>query len=326
MSFVLKIFQRRDSLLLVWWMSYAFVWTNRENQEENWPGHTGERRGPKQWQHDHWKAKDAAEGAKKRDYKSIEHRRLTDPAYQESQLSHGWTLTASTSTTSKPSTWTTLLLGEKEIGTRTCSYCGFKTERTLERCQFEMISNLQPDHLLWPATRKVKYGPTFLEVDDFDSDHWMHNLKQTWNGGVCTIKRYMVRRRHLLHLRQLGGQTDNGIGGSQQNGTNHTMKIGTVKFAGKSKRYRLFQAMEICLTDFAYRQQRCLCKRREGRHNWVLEEPRSENQGVRTFVLREHVPGNQTNCPRKRHGTDTQRKNGGQMTCCTIFNQQGYFH
>ena len=46
----------------------------------------------KQWQHDHWKAKDAAEGAKKRDYKSIEHRRLTDPAYQESQLSHGWVL------------------------------------------------------------------------------------------------------------------------------------------------------------------------------------------------------------------------------------------
>ena len=55
-------------------------------------GHTGERHGPKQWQYDHWKVNDATEGAKKRNYQSIDHRWHTDPAYQEAQLSRGWTL------------------------------------------------------------------------------------------------------------------------------------------------------------------------------------------------------------------------------------------
>ena len=46
---------------------------------------------------------------------------------------------------------------------------------------------------------------TFLEVDDFDSDHWMHNFKQTWSGEVWTVERYTAHKRHPLHLRQLGG-------------------------------------------------------------------------------------------------------------------------
>ena len=41
----------------------------------------------------------------------------------------------------------------------------------MARCQSEMISNLQPDHLLWPATRMVKEIHTLLEADDFDNDH-----------------------------------------------------------------------------------------------------------------------------------------------------------
>ena len=118
--------------------------------------------------------------------------------------------TASTSTTSTPSTWTTLLLGLKEIDTRTCSYCGTKTEKTMARCQSEMTSNLQPDHLLWPATRKVKDIHTLLGVDDFDSDHRMHNLKQIGIGWVSIIKKFLVRNRHLLHLRQPGGNLNSG--------------------------------------------------------------------------------------------------------------------
>ena len=78
--------------------------------------------------------------------------------------------TASTSIASRPSTWTTLLLGMKEIDTRTCSSCGTKMEKTMARCQSEMISNLQPDHLLWLATRKVKHIHTIFEVDDIDNE------------------------------------------------------------------------------------------------------------------------------------------------------------
>ena len=44
-------------------------------------GHTGERHVPTQWQHDHWKAKDATIAVKKRDFESIEHRWLADPQY-----------------------------------------------------------------------------------------------------------------------------------------------------------------------------------------------------------------------------------------------------
>ena len=36
MPIVLKIFQRRNSLLLMWKMSYALAWTNRKDQESNW--------------------------------------------------------------------------------------------------------------------------------------------------------------------------------------------------------------------------------------------------------------------------------------------------
>ena len=38
-------------------------------------------------------------------------------------------------------------------------------------------------------------------------------------------------------------KTDNDIGGIQQNATNHTEKNDTVKIAGKSKGYRLIQAL-----------------------------------------------------------------------------------
>ena len=109
---------------------------------------------------------------------------------QELQSSHGWTLeysTASAQITSKPSMWTMLLTGMKEIDTRPCSYRGIKTERILERCQDEMISNLQPDHLLWPDTWKVERISSSLEVNDFDSDHSTNSSDQTWNGAVYII-------------------------------------------------------------------------------------------------------------------------------------------
>ena len=144
-----------------------------------------------------------------------------------------------------------LLLGRNEIDTRTCSYYGTKTERTLARCQYEMISNLQPDQLPWPATRKVKEMFTFLEVDGFDSDHWSNSFKQTWNGEVWTIERYMNRRCHPLHLRQPGRNPDNGSFRSQQNGTNHTKNSRTAKIGGKSNCYRLFQAMKIFFSQIS---------------------------------------------------------------------------
>ena len=54
----------------------------------------------------------------------------------------GLSRTASTSITSKPSTWTTLQLGKKEFDIRTCSYCGTETDKTMAKCHSEMISNL----------------------------------------------------------------------------------------------------------------------------------------------------------------------------------------
>ena len=103
MPIVLVIFQRRNSLMLMCNMSHVLAWTNRKDQESNCgiisnppyiikEGQSGERHGPKQWQYDHWKAKDATIAVKQRNFKSIEHRWLTDPQYQKSQSSHGWTL------------------------------------------------------------------------------------------------------------------------------------------------------------------------------------------------------------------------------------------
>ena len=57
-----------------------------------------------------------------------------------------------------------------------------KTERNLERCQTELISNFQPDHLLWTDIRRVERSPTFREVNDFDSDHSTNRPDQTRNG------------------------------------------------------------------------------------------------------------------------------------------------
>ena len=106
-----------------------------------------------------------------RDFKSIEHRWFTDPQYQESQWSHGWTLEyckyldyLKTVNLDYVATW-----AERDQY-QNISYCGMKKARILERCQDEMISNLQPEHLLWPTTRKVNTISTCLEVDDFDSD------------------------------------------------------------------------------------------------------------------------------------------------------------
>ena len=121
---------------------------------------TKERDEPEQWQYDHWKARD------EKKLQVLEHRTKNRNCRTDRLLS-----TASTSTASRPSTWTTLLLRRKEIQIRTCSYCGTKTGKTMARCRPEMILNLQPDHLLWPATWKVEDIHTFLEVDDFDSDH-----------------------------------------------------------------------------------------------------------------------------------------------------------
>ena len=116
-------------------------------------GQSGKRHGPAQWQYDHWQAKDATTG-KDRGCKSIEYRWITDILQVHRYLK--------TINVDNVANW-----DEKD-----CSYCGIKTEITMERCQSEMISNLQPDHLLWPATREVKDISTFLEVDEWENRQW----------------------------------------------------------------------------------------------------------------------------------------------------------
>ena len=61
--------------------------------------------------------------------------------------------------------------GVTKVDTKICSSCGTKKGKDdgkiSLRDDFQLV---EPDHLLWPATRKVNDIRTFLEVDDFDSD------------------------------------------------------------------------------------------------------------------------------------------------------------
>ena len=138
----------------------------------------------------------------------------------------------------------------------------FKTERTMARCQYEMISKLQLEHLPWPATRNGKKIFTCLEMNENDSDPSTYNYVPSFDGTVEITERYMDRGLHLHHLRQLGWNNDNGSGEIQQNDTNHTKNNGAGKIGGKSDGYRLFQAMSIFLTRVAYRHPRLSCTRR----------------------------------------------------------------
>ena len=56
-------------------------------------------------------------------------------------------------------------------------------------CQNEMISNLQPDHMLWPDNRKGGRIPTSREMNDNDSDHSTNSYVQSCGGRVEIIER-----------------------------------------------------------------------------------------------------------------------------------------
>ena len=118
--------------------------------------HIGERNGPEQWRYDHRKAGDATEGSKKNTMSPLN--RCGSPIFHPKNrncCTIGLLLSASTSTTSKPSTWTTLLLGVKEIDTRTCSSFGTKTKRLWQDVNvrwFQTCSLI----ICWPVTRKEK--------------------------------------------------------------------------------------------------------------------------------------------------------------------------
>ena len=66
------------------------------------------------------------------------------------------------------------------------------------------ISNLQPDHLLWPDTRKGGIIPTSREMKENESDQSLNSYVQSFDDTVEIIERFMDRKRPL-HLRQLGG-------------------------------------------------------------------------------------------------------------------------
>ena len=86
---------------------------------------------------------------------------------------------ANTWTTSKPSVWTMLLFGMKEID------------------ENEMISNLQADYLLWPDTRKGGRIPRSLEMRKTANNRRTATFKASmaqsklsrdlWNAGTIFI-------------------------------------------------------------------------------------------------------------------------------------------
>ena len=169
-------------------------------------GHTGERHGPKQWQYEHWKAKDATEGAKKRRYKPIEHRWLTDIAFRESKLSHGWTL-------------------------EYCKYSdNFKTVNMDYIATWEERDRYQ-NMLVLRYTDGKNHGKMSTR-DDFKlaarsfavaSNQGGKRHFYILRGGrlrqrplIAQLEADLEWRSHHLHLRQPGGKTDTGIGGIQQ--------------------------------------------------------------------------------------------------------------
>ena len=55
-------------------------------------GRQGERQGPEEWQYHHWKAVDAAQNCKKREYTSIARSWRDDASYRDTQQKHGGSL------------------------------------------------------------------------------------------------------------------------------------------------------------------------------------------------------------------------------------------
>ena len=153
MPIVVVIFQRRNSLMLMCNMSHVLAWTNRKDQESNWHHIKSTIHHKRRCNQENvmdqnsgstiiGKRNTKPSAVKQRNFKCVEHRWLTDPQYQQSQSSHGWTLEyctyldyLKTVHLDHVANW------EKEIDTRTCTYCGIKTEIILERCQYEIIWN-----------------------------------------------------------------------------------------------------------------------------------------------------------------------------------------
>ena len=118
--------------------------------------HSGERHGPAEWQYDHWKATDATRGVNKIGYKSIAHRWLTDPRYQDSQWSHGSTLEyckyqddLKTVSVDHVASWDERGRYQNMLVVR---YKDGKNPGKMSRPDVFQTSG----HLLWPDTRKVE--------------------------------------------------------------------------------------------------------------------------------------------------------------------------
>ena len=97
----------------------------------------GAKHGQSRWQYDHWKAKDATKGARKRKYRSILHRWQEEEAYRESQTARGWTeehciylqLVA----------YHTTQQGKSNQDMKTCLCLNSMMACIQERCRIEMI-------------------------------------------------------------------------------------------------------------------------------------------------------------------------------------------
>ena len=154
----------------------------------------GAKHARERWQYDHWKAKDATKAVLKRNYCSFWHRLHTDKRYQESQWNHGWTRE-----------YCRYL---DYLATVDITYIATWPKRSRERCQIEMIFNLQPVHLLFSDTRKGK-PPVLRSRNEKGKYHSMKSCDPNLNGRVGIVGKFMDRRYHL-HLRQPGGNHMNG--------------------------------------------------------------------------------------------------------------------
>ena len=129
---------------------------------------SGERHGPARW-----KAKDATPNTRKRGYNSIGHQWLSDPQYQESQCSRGWTLGyCKYPDYFKTVNVTMLPIGMKEIDTRTCSYFEVQRRKIQER------SSKRDDFLICNTIKKSLALTRHLEGKEKSSHSEVEKRKQ----------------------------------------------------------------------------------------------------------------------------------------------------
>ena len=98
-------------------------------------------------------------------------------------------------------------MSENPVKTRTYSYWDTKTERIQNRCQYEMISKLQFDHLRRSDIRKGRIIPIFREMNGKDRDHSSNSYVQSFVVQSKLSKNFCIVDVHFIFDKLMGVPT-----------------------------------------------------------------------------------------------------------------------